>query len=90
MRLSASLLVAIFLLASATLPFGHHGIECHLKSRTHCTACVVGTGARPTQNSAALVTLGLQDAGPVLAGAAATPDSLSLGGPSDRAPPFLG
>ena len=88
MRLSAaSLIVTVFILASATMPFGHHSVECHLKSRTHCAACTVATGTKTAQDPTALVANSLQDAGPVLSGAAFTPPSPSLGYACDRAPP---
>ena len=88
MRLSAtSLIVALFILASATMPFGHHSIECHLKSRTHCAACTVATGTRAAQDPMALVAMPLRDVGPVLSGAAVTPPPPTLGHASDRAPP---
>lgn len=86
-RSAASLIVALFILASATMPFGHHSVECHLKSRTHCAACTVATGTRAAQDPMALVAMPLRDAGPVLPGAAVAPPSPSLGHASDRAPP---
>ena len=81
------MIVALFILASATMPFGHHSVECHLKSRTHCAACTVATGTRAAQDPMALVAMPLRDAGPVLPGAAVTPPSPALGHASDRAPP---
>jgi hypothetical protein len=86
-RSAASLIVALFILASATMPFGHHSIECHLKSRTHCASCTVATGTRSAQDPMALAVMPLRDEGPVLSGTAVTPRSPSLGHASDRAPP---
>ena len=35
--LRLKVVLALYLLAAALLPFGHHDLACHLKSTTHCT-----------------------------------------------------
>src|SRR5262245_59598252 len=84
---AAKLIVAAFILASAAMPFGHHSLECHLKSLTHCAPCTVGAGARLAADQAALVPIPRQDVGPAVAHAPFTPESPSLRQTSDRAPP---
>jgi hypothetical protein len=84
---AAAIVAAAFLVASAALPFAHHGIDCHLRSLTHSAACTVATSAKLAHDQAALLPLPGADAGPTVALAAATPDSPSLRQISDRAPP---
>lgn len=76
-----------FILASAAMPFGHHSLECHLKSLTHCASCTVGAGARLATDQGALVPMPRQDAGPALSPSPSAPASPSLCQTSDRAPP---
>jgi hypothetical protein len=86
---AAAIVAAAFLVASASLPFAHHGIDCHLRSLTHCAACTVATSAKLAHDQAALLPLPARDAGPTVALATATPDSLSPRQISDRAPPSV-
>jgi hypothetical protein len=88
--LAVNVVAAAFLLASAAMPFGHHSVECHLKSLTHCASCTAGAGARLADHHGGLVPMPRQDAGPALAPAPIAPDSPSLGRTSDRAPPVNG
>jgi hypothetical protein len=88
--LAATLIAATFILASAAMPFGHHSVECHLTSPTHCTSCTIGAGGRVAQNPSALVALPWRDAGPALAAVASAPQSPAFLQISDRAPPVNG
>ncbi|HEY7496861.1 MAG TPA: hypothetical protein VH740_00025 [Vicinamibacterales bacterium] len=90
LRSAANLVVAIFLLASAVMPFTHHSVECHGKSLAHCTACTVGSSANAPHVPAAPLEVGLVDAGEVDAPACRAPEFPSLGQSSGRAPPVLG
>jgi hypothetical protein len=90
LRLAVNVVAAAFVLASAAMPFGHHSLECHLKSLTHCASCTVGAGARLAHDQGALVPTARQDVGPALAPTPAAPESPSLGQTSDRAPPVNG
>lgn len=85
--LPLKVVLALYMLAAALMPFGHHDLVCHLKSTTHCTTCVVGSSAEAAADPAVLAKFWLLDAG------AATCDPveaarLSAGRPaSGRAPP---
>ena len=57
------LVLALYVLAAALMPFGHHDLLCHLKSTTHCTTCTVGSSAEVTADPAALGRFSLFDAG---------------------------
>jgi len=43
-----ALAAASYVLVLAAAPALHHDVVCHLKSRTHCTACVSGVSAPGT------------------------------------------
>ena len=55
--------IAAYVAALATLPFGHHDLACHLKTSTHCGVCHVGTSADDTSAQPALGHVNLADAG---------------------------
>lgn len=57
------LVASVYLAALAALPFAHHDIVCHLKSSTHCTACLVGTSADDPSAQPAVPQVRLADAG---------------------------
>ena len=90
LSLAVKLVAAAFVLASAAMPFGHHSLECHLKSLTHCTSCTVGAGARLAHDQGGLVPILRQDEGPAVTLSPAAPESPSLCHTSDRAPPVHG
>lgn len=56
-------IVAIYIVALATLPFGHHDLVCHLKSSTHCGVCHVGTAGDDASQQPALGHADAADAG---------------------------
>jgi hypothetical protein len=87
---AANLVVAAYILASAAMPFAHHSLDCHLKSRTHCTACAVGSSANAAHDQVALADVRLNDAGLAIAPSCVTPEYPSLRLDSDRAPPAIG
>jgi hypothetical protein len=53
-------LYAVVLLAG---PLLHHDLACHVKSRTHCTACLTTVTPSGTQEAAGLVAIDLRAAG---------------------------
>lgn len=57
------LVLALYVLAAALLPFGHHDLVCHLKSTTHCTTCAVGSSAEAAADPAVLARFWLLDLG---------------------------
>jgi hypothetical protein len=61
-------------------PVLHHDLACHLKSRTHCTVCVVSITAPGAQGSSGLIAADLNaseslavDRGPMVAALTAAP-----------------
>lgn len=82
--------LALYVIAAALMPFGHHDLACHLKSSTHCTTCAVGSSAEGATDSAMLARFRLLDAGATLCDPATTPDAATLRPASGRAPPAIG
>ena len=79
--------LALYLLAAALMPLGHHDLVCHLKSSTHCTTCTVGSSGEAAADPAVLARFGLIDAGTTVCESSDAPVS-STGRPSSgRAPP---
>jgi hypothetical protein len=79
--------LALYMLAAALLPFGHHDLACHIKSTTHCTTCAVGSSAEAAADPAVLARFWLLDAGIALVAHTDAPPSASLRPASGRAPP---
>jgi hypothetical protein len=86
--LRLKVILALYLLAAALLPFGHHDLACHIKSTTHCTTCVVGSSAEAAADPAVLARTWLFDAGTALVACDDAPHSPSLRPASGRAPPI--
>src|SRR5580765_784583 len=61
LRLKAVL--ALYVLAAALLPFGHHDLACHIKSATHCTTCTVGSSAEAAADPGVLARFWFLEAG---------------------------
>jgi hypothetical protein len=83
------LVAAVYLVALAALPFGHHDIACHLKSSTHCTVCLVGTSADDPSAQPAIPQIRLADVGRM---EALTVNAKALCAPassSGRSPPIV-
>lgn len=79
--------LALYVLAAALMPFGHHDLACHLKSTTHCTTCIVGSSAEAAVDPAVLARFWLMDLGATLAEPAQSPDAPECSAASGRAPP---
>ncbi|HEX2445876.1 MAG TPA: hypothetical protein VHJ77_18160 [Vicinamibacterales bacterium] len=57
---ATALAATLYAIILAVGPVLHHDLACHLKSRTHCTVCVVSVTASGTQGSAGLIAADLQ------------------------------
>jgi hypothetical protein len=87
--LRLKVVLALYVLAAALMPLGHHDLACHLKSTTHCTTCTVGSSAEAAVDPAVLarfwlLELGVTTSDPIQA--PVVPDASTLSG---RAPPSL-
>ena len=84
---TAALLLCGFALVLSVAPIFHHDFECHLKSPTHCPACV----ASPAADGPTFLSPGASMAAPTAATMGPlrrAPDSPPLGILKDRSPPF--
>ena len=79
--------LALYLLAAALMPFGHHDLVCHLKSSTHCTTCTVGSSGEAAADPAVLARFWLIDAGATVCEQSDAPLSSTGRSASGRAPP---
>jgi hypothetical protein len=79
--------LGLYMLAAALMPFGHHDLACHLKSTTHCTTCTVGSSAEAAADPAVLARFWLLDAGAAVSDPAGTARVSAYRAPSGRAPP---
>jgi len=87
--LRLKVVLALYVLAAALLPFGHHDLVCHIKSTTHCTTCTVGSSAEAAADPAVLARFWLHDAGETVC-EPVDPPQTSLALPkSGRAPPSI-
>jgi hypothetical protein len=59
----AKLVIALYFVAFAALPFAHHDLACHVRSSTHCDVCHIGTSTDTSGGHAPLLPLHLEDAG---------------------------
>jgi hypothetical protein len=80
-------ILALYILAAALMPFGHHDLVCHLKSTTHCTTCTVGSSAEAAADPAVLARFWLLDAGATLCDTVDAVHSAAIRPASGRAPP---
>lgn len=87
--LSLKLVLSLYMLAAALLPFGHHDLVCHLKSTTHCTTCIVGSSAEAAADPAVLARFWLHDAGVPISEPVDAPHSATVRSSFGRAPPAL-
>ena len=87
LRLKAVL--ALYVLAAALLPFGHHDLACHIKSATHCTTCTVGSSAEAAADPAVLARFWFLDAGETVCETVDQPQTSVAHPTSGRAPPSV-
>ena len=79
--------LALYVLAAALMPLGHHDLACHLKSTTHCTTCIVGSSAEAAVDPAVLARFWLMELGVTLSEPTQSPDVPDASAASGRAPP---
>lgn len=79
--------IAAYVAALATLPFGHHDLACHVKTSTHCGVCHVGTSGDDTSAQPALGHVNLADAGRAVVASATFATSSVFLPSSGRSPP---
>ena len=87
--LRLKVVLALYVLAAALLPFGHHDLACHIKSTTHCATCVVGSSAEAAADPAVLARFWLLDAGKTLLESVDLAQSAVTLPESGRAPPSI-
>ena len=73
MRCALWLGVTCYVLALAVAPLLHHDLECHVKSPTHCDACMANPPGLCSTQSTPLEGTCLHDAGSVEAALASAP-----------------
>ncbi len=79
--------LTLYVLAAALMPFAHHDLVCHLKSTTHCTTCTVGSSAETAADPAVPASFSFVDAGATAGGPVDSPCSAARRPASGRAPP---
>ena len=79
--------LGLYALVVAIGPFLHHDLACHLKSRTHCTSCIVSASIGSDATGAALTSLELADAGQCASPAVPRPRSADVDCAHGRSPP---
>ena len=87
--LRLKVVLALYVLAAALMPFGHHDLACHLKSTTHCTTCTVGSSAEAAVDPAVLARFWLLDLGEPATDPVLAPDVPDASTATGRAPPAL-
>ena len=85
--LRLKVVLALYLLAAALMPLGHHDLVCHLKSNTHCTTCTVGSSGEAAADPAVLARFWLMDAGATICEPSDAPVLSTGRSASGRAPP---
>ena len=88
--LRLKVVLALYVLAAAWAPFGHHDLVCHIKSTTHCTTCTVGSSAEAAADPAVLARFWLLDLGAAICEPIDELHSTLILPLSGRAPPSLG
>src|SRR5262245_28149398 len=83
----AKLVVALYFVALAALPFAHHDFLCHVRSSTHCDVCHVGTSGEDSSAHPPLPQVRLEDAGCAIEIVAQFESSALVVPSSGRSPP---
>jgi hypothetical protein len=79
--------LALYVLVLVVSPLFHHDIDCHLKSPTHCTACLATPVASPAEAHAATMAAPLPEAGIVEPAVLAQVPAVATLDETGRAPP---
>jgi hypothetical protein len=85
--LRLKVVLALYVLAAALMPLGHHDLACHLKSTTHCATCIVGSSAEAAVDPAVLARFWLMDLGVTQTEPDQSPDVPDASTACGRAPP---
>ena len=83
----SKVVLALYVLAAALMPLGHHDLACHLKSTTHCTTCIVGSSAEAAVDPAVAARFWLLDLGATTIDAVQAPITAVKSTVTGRAPP---
>jgi hypothetical protein len=87
--LRLKVVLALYVLAAALMPFGPHDLACHLKSTTHCITCTVGSSAEAAVDPAVLARFWLLDLGVTPSDPLQSPDVPDASITPGRAPPTI-
>jgi len=87
LRRLALQVAVLHVLVASLAPLFHHDLDCHLKTPTHCNACVQTPLGSRTEAGFTLERPRLTDLGHVLGPATAVPTTKPLLPHSGRAPP---
>ena len=85
--LLVGLVLAGFTLVLELAPAFHHDFLCHLKSPSHCPACLASPVALGQEAAPALGAMTLAEAEPVARSSPRPSELLPLASPKDRSPP---
>jgi hypothetical protein len=80
-------LVLAYAVVAGVSPALHHDLECHLKSPTHCAACLANPVASPAETAQDLAAVRLPSSGEIEGFRASGPASPGLVHRMGRAPP---
>ena len=89
LALMLRVVIAMYVLAVALMPFAHHDVVCHVTSPSHCTTCVVGYSSDVAPEPDVLAAAGLHDAGAAMLDADIRLDAEPICAHSGRAPPAI-
>jgi hypothetical protein len=84
---ATALAVGLYAVVLVAGPLLHHDLACHLKSRTHCSACVTSVTASGTQDAAGLIAVDLQASGALALDGSPSVARLSVSSLVGRSPP---
>jgi hypothetical protein len=79
--------LVVYVAAIALLPLSHHDLACHLKTSTHCVACVVGSAGETPDDLGPVKTTVLADAGQLVCDISAPASAGTQRGTAGRSPP---
>jgi hypothetical protein len=80
-------LVLVYAVVVGVSPALHHDVQCHLKSPTHCPACLANPVASPAESAQDLAAVSLASAGEIERFRASCPASAGFVYRTGRAPP---
>jgi hypothetical protein len=90
-RLTAGskLVIALYLVALAAMPFAHHDLLCHVRSTTHCDVCHIGTSGEDSSAHPPFPQVQLEDAGSACEIVAQSVSPAAVVPSSGRSPPAI-